>query len=131
MRWKIEHKNDTVPNDEGFYEWWEITDGQQYFKAYDAASAKWLRDILNVITPRFKQAEPGDEVPGFAEKSCAVVEIENFNPIMQAIMAQSLAYFADDLNTGEYVSGGVAITHGKGGTLKLTSDLIIRRSAGQ
>lgn len=127
-QWRIEYENDTGPNDEGFFQWWVVTDGQRSFRSNAATEAGWLCEILNIITPRI--AETGNR-SDFDENCCAVVEIENLNSIMQAIMAQSIAYFADELNTGEYVSGGASITRGAEGTLKLTSDLVIKPRTGE
>lgn len=48
-RWKIEYDNDTGPSDEGFWEWWTVTDGDKSFKCDDEADAKWLCDLLNTL----------------------------------------------------------------------------------
>lgn len=32
MKWRIEYDNDTGPSDEGFWEWWTVTDGTRSFK---------------------------------------------------------------------------------------------------
>lgn len=51
MRWKVEYDNDTGPNDEGFCEWWIVTNGDLSFKCSDDISANWLRDVLNAYQP--------------------------------------------------------------------------------
>ena len=45
--WTIEYDNDTVPMDEGFYEWWTVTNGTKSFKCGSEFDAEWLCDILN------------------------------------------------------------------------------------
>ena len=45
--WTIEYDNDTGPMDEGFWEWWTVTDGTKSFKCNSESEAKWLCDILN------------------------------------------------------------------------------------
>lgn len=47
MKWKIDYDNDVGPNDEGFWEWWNVTNGEVFFKANSEADAKWLCDFLN------------------------------------------------------------------------------------
>lgn len=47
MRWTIESDNDTGPGDEGFWEWWNVSDGTKSFRADTEAEAKWLCDQLN------------------------------------------------------------------------------------
>ena len=44
--WKITYDNDTGPDDEGFWEWWNVTDGKRSFKCDTEADAKFLRDAL-------------------------------------------------------------------------------------
>lgn len=45
--WTIEYCNDVGPRDEGFWEWWEISDGERTFKANDETDANWLCETLN------------------------------------------------------------------------------------
>ena len=47
--WRIEYDNDTGPRDEGFWEWWEVTNDEKCFKCTNQKDAKWLRDLLNNI----------------------------------------------------------------------------------
>lgn len=47
MEWEIKYDNDTGRDDDGFIEWWTITDGDKYFKCYDESHAKWLCETLN------------------------------------------------------------------------------------
>lgn len=49
--WTIDYDNDTGASDEGFWEWWEVTDGDRVFKCYDKESAVWLCDMLNEYAP--------------------------------------------------------------------------------
>lgn len=49
--WKVEYSNDVGPNDEGFWEWWEVTNGQVTFKADAEKDAEWLCAVLNGDTP--------------------------------------------------------------------------------
>jgi hypothetical protein len=45
--WTIERGNDVGPNDEGFREWCNVTDGNRTFEAKDKEDADWLCDLLN------------------------------------------------------------------------------------
>ena len=47
MNWTIEYENDVGPNDEGFWCWWNVTDGTRTFEANTEEDAKWLCDLLN------------------------------------------------------------------------------------
>jgi len=47
MEWRIEYNNDVGPNDEGYWDWWEVTDGAVTFKTDREDDAKRLRDMLN------------------------------------------------------------------------------------
>jgi hypothetical protein len=47
MKWKVDRNNDVGANDEGFWEWWEVTDGERVFKADSEADADWLCELLN------------------------------------------------------------------------------------
>lgn len=46
--WTVTYNNDTGPNDEGYFEWWDISDGNVTFQANDQHSAQWLCDQLNL-----------------------------------------------------------------------------------
>ena len=48
--WTIKYSNDVGPNDEGFWEWWEISDGERMFQANTEAEAHWLCNRLNQET---------------------------------------------------------------------------------
>lgn len=51
-RWSIGYNNDVGPNDEGFWEWWELMfDGKCMFKADTEAAAKALLVVLNEHAP--------------------------------------------------------------------------------
>ena len=43
----IEYDNDTGPDDEGFWEWWTVTDGERAYKCDVEADAKYLALRLN------------------------------------------------------------------------------------
>lgn len=45
--WTIEYDNDTGPGDEGYWEWWDVTDGNISFRCDSQESAEWLCYILN------------------------------------------------------------------------------------
>jgi hypothetical protein len=47
MKWEVDYNNDVGANDEGFWEWWEVTDGERTFKADLEADANWLCELLN------------------------------------------------------------------------------------
>jgi len=50
MRWVIEYDNDAGANDEGFTEWWDVTNGDLRFKSHSEGGAIWLSGILNSVT---------------------------------------------------------------------------------
>ena len=45
--WKVDYDNDTGPRDEGFSEWWTVTNGDKYFTSRSESDAIWLCDLLN------------------------------------------------------------------------------------
>jgi hypothetical protein len=47
MKWTIEYDNDTGPGDEGFWEWWTVSDVARSFKCDSEEDAKWLCELLN------------------------------------------------------------------------------------
>lgn len=47
--WRVDYQNDTGPNDGGFYEWWEVTDGARTFKCDSEEDARFLFAILNKV----------------------------------------------------------------------------------
>ena len=47
MKWKVDYDNDVGPNDESFWEWWEVTDGTRTFKCDKSEDADFLCDLLN------------------------------------------------------------------------------------
>lgn len=47
--WKVEYENDTGYNDEGFWEWWEVTNGETSFRCKEEEDANWLAEQLNKI----------------------------------------------------------------------------------
>jgi len=47
MGWIIEYDNDVGTNDDGFWEWWNVTNGEKTFKADTEEDAKMLCDLLN------------------------------------------------------------------------------------
>ncbi len=47
MKWTIEYENDTGPADEGFAEWWTVTNGIRSFRCIMQDDAKWLCELLN------------------------------------------------------------------------------------
>ena len=44
--WRVEYENDTGPDDDCFYEWWIVTDGERVFKCDAESDAHWLLHIL-------------------------------------------------------------------------------------
>ncbi|MAF43465.1 MAG: hypothetical protein CMI54_04750 [Parcubacteria group bacterium] len=54
-KWNIFYNNDVGPNDESFWEWWEVMDAEteysgeetRCFKCDTEADAEWLAEILN------------------------------------------------------------------------------------
>jgi hypothetical protein len=47
MKWRIEYENDVGADGDGFWEWWEVTDGDRIFKTGTESDAKWLCGLLN------------------------------------------------------------------------------------
>ena len=47
--WWVDYQNDTGPNDGGFYEWWEVTDGARTFKCDSEEDARCLAVVLNAF----------------------------------------------------------------------------------
>lgn len=45
--WTIEYDNDTGPSDEGYLEWWTVTNGSKSFKCDSESDAEWLCELLN------------------------------------------------------------------------------------
>ena len=44
--WIIEYDNDVGPNDEGFWEWWTVTNGNQSIRCHTKENADWLLSKL-------------------------------------------------------------------------------------
>lgn len=49
-KWTVEYYNDTGTNDESFWEWWEVSDGDRIFKCDDNLSSEWLCEVLNGLS---------------------------------------------------------------------------------
>lgn len=45
--WQIAYDNDTGHDDGGFYEWWDVTDGNRSFRCDSEEAAYYLCDLLN------------------------------------------------------------------------------------
>jgi hypothetical protein len=45
--WKIEYGNDVSENDDCFWQWWDVSDGEVTFKADSLIEAEWLAKTLN------------------------------------------------------------------------------------
>ena len=50
-KWEIEYDN---WGEDGYSEWWHVTDGEKSFKSYEEEDAKWLCEILNAHENRRK-----------------------------------------------------------------------------
>lgn len=46
MKWEIKYENDTGVYDEGFTEWWEVTNGEKSFACKSKKDAEWLYATL-------------------------------------------------------------------------------------
>lgn len=44
--WIVEYSNDTGSNDECFYEWWNVTNGEKTFRAWSKEDADSLAAVL-------------------------------------------------------------------------------------
>lgn len=51
MDWTIEYNNDVGPDDGGFWEWWEVSNGTRTFKCDREEDAKWLVELLIHTAP--------------------------------------------------------------------------------
>ena len=47
--WKVEYQNDTGPNDDSYWEWWDVSNGKTNYKANTENDAVWLCELLNGI----------------------------------------------------------------------------------
>jgi hypothetical protein len=47
QKWRVDYGNDVGPDDEGFWEWWIVTDGEKEFNCDDQSDAEWLQKQLN------------------------------------------------------------------------------------
>lgn len=45
--WQIIYNNDSGPDDDGFWEWWDVTDGNRSFRCDSEEDAKWLVENLS------------------------------------------------------------------------------------
>lgn len=48
-KWKVEYGNHTCVNDDGFFEFWEVSDGETTFTSEKESDAVWLCNLLNSI----------------------------------------------------------------------------------
>ena len=44
--WSIEYHNDVGPDDDAFWEWWTVSDGERTFRSDDEEDAEWLAERL-------------------------------------------------------------------------------------
>ena len=47
MKWIIEYDNETGCGDDGFSEYWYVTDGEKSFRSWKESEAVWLCETLN------------------------------------------------------------------------------------
>ena len=50
MKWSVDYHNDTGTDDEGFWEWWTVSDGTKTFRCDSRKDAEWLADLLNTFS---------------------------------------------------------------------------------
>lgn len=48
--WKVAHI-DLGPNVDGFWQWWEVTNGERSYKSTSEEDAEWLCAVLNGDEP--------------------------------------------------------------------------------
>jgi hypothetical protein len=48
MKWRVEYENDVGPSDEGFWQWWTVTNDDKSFECKNQTDAQWLCDVLNM-----------------------------------------------------------------------------------
>lgn len=51
-KWAVEYHNDVGPGDDGFWEWWAVTDQIRSYRAETELDAKWLCDRLNALAEK-------------------------------------------------------------------------------
>jgi hypothetical protein len=56
--WTITYDNDVGPDDDGFWEWWNVTDGARSFKCDSKADAEFLLAALAQPAPTAEVALP-------------------------------------------------------------------------
>lgn len=49
MKWKVNYENDVGPYDEGFWEWWTVSNDEKSFKCDSKDDADWLCTTLNLL----------------------------------------------------------------------------------
>lgn len=47
MKLEINYNNDVGPNDDGFWEWWEVSNGETSFSCRTEEDAIWLINVFN------------------------------------------------------------------------------------
>jgi len=57
MKWLIEYENDTGSNDDGSWEWYNVTDLERSFRVDNIDDAQWLCDTLNKKEKDWKWAK--------------------------------------------------------------------------
>lgn len=70
MEWKIEYENDTGNNDESYYEWWNVTNGDKYFRCKTEEDANFLLAQLSLQ----QESDAKDAFDKFSD-SCTKEEI--------------------------------------------------------
>ena len=78
MNWIIENHNDVGPNDDGFWEWWTVSNGTRSFKCDSEGDAKWLAELLNAAKIE------GQESPASAAKDLGTAFEKLGNTIRRA-----------------------------------------------
>jgi hypothetical protein len=94
-KWRIEYDNDTGPSDEGFFEWWDVTDGKTTYRADSEQEATALCNLLN-NAPQPDSNELAEAVKsylaaldGWENTNKAEKRVERAEFVMRKALAQS------------------------------------------
>lgn len=49
-KWVVIYDNYVGLDDDCFWQWWEVTDGEKVFRCDDESGAGWLAETLNELT---------------------------------------------------------------------------------
>lgn len=56
--WTVEEDSGTGPNDEGYFKWWTVSDGQRSLDCHNAEDATWFANVLNAACAVDQEPRP-------------------------------------------------------------------------